>query len=93
MSSDDIDNLTAQLEAKCSVKEINKGTGAGGANTNKNGKTFEEKTSIEPLLLEKGFVSIFFSTEFVSDLFYDRLSVKPFTKGLSKFKDFFEPVS
>ena len=32
----------------------NKGTGAGGANTNKNGKAFEEKTSNEPRLL--GFV-------------------------------------
>jgi hypothetical protein len=34
----------------------NKGTGAGGANTNKNGKAFEEKTSNEPRLLAKGFV-------------------------------------
>lgn len=33
----------------------NRGTGAGGANTNKNGLTFEEKTSSIPHLLEKGF--------------------------------------
>ena len=34
----------------------NKGTGAGGANTNVNGKSFEMKTSNEPRLLESGFV-------------------------------------
>jgi hypothetical protein len=33
----------------------NKGTGAGGANTNKNGKTFEEKTANKPRLLAAGF--------------------------------------
>ena len=33
----------------------NKGTGAGGAATNANGKTFEEKTSNEPRLLANGF--------------------------------------
>jgi hypothetical protein len=34
----------------------NKGTGAGGANTNKNGKKFEEKTSNKKRLLEMGFI-------------------------------------
>jgi hypothetical protein len=34
---------------------INKGTGAGGANTNLYGKKFEEKTNNEPRLLEQGF--------------------------------------
>jgi len=34
----------------------NKGTGAGGANTNKNGKKFEEKTSNRERLLEMGFI-------------------------------------
>jgi hypothetical protein len=34
----------------------NKGTGAGGANTNKNGKKFEEKTSNREKLLEMGFI-------------------------------------
>jgi hypothetical protein len=33
----------------------NKGTGAGGANTNLNGKTFEEKTSNRARLLDAGF--------------------------------------
>ena len=35
---------------------INKGTGAGGSNTNVNGKSFEMKTSNEPRLLDSGFV-------------------------------------
>jgi hypothetical protein len=34
----------------------NRGTGAGGANTNIKGKTFEEKTSFEPYMLENGFI-------------------------------------
>ena len=34
----------------------NKGTGAGGANTNKTGKKFEEKTSTRERLLEMGFI-------------------------------------
>ena len=35
--------------------ETNRGTGAGGANTNKNGKTFEQKTENESRLLSSGF--------------------------------------
>jgi hypothetical protein len=35
---------------------INKGTGAGGMNTNVNGKAFEEKTNSENRLLSNGFV-------------------------------------
>ena len=34
----------------------NKGTGAGGANTNLNGKTFEEKTENETRLIANGFI-------------------------------------
>ena len=37
---------------------VNRGTGAGGANTNANGKAFEDKTSNEPRLLAEGFVKI-----------------------------------
>lgn len=39
-------------------KIINKGTGAGGANTNKNGLKFEEKTCIEQFLLNEKFSKI-----------------------------------
>jgi hypothetical protein len=35
---------------------VNQGTGAGGANTNKKGKSFEEKTENESRLLTQGFV-------------------------------------
>ena len=35
---------------------INRGTGAGGANTNLNGKTFEQKTENESRLLSDGFI-------------------------------------
>lgn len=38
------------------LSHINKGTGAGGANTNYYGKQFEEKTNNETRLLEKGFI-------------------------------------
>lgn len=41
-----------------SDKIINKGTGAGGANTNKNGLKFEEKTSAEQFLLNEKFSKI-----------------------------------
>jgi hypothetical protein len=37
-------------------KLINKGTGAGGANTNKNGLSFEQNTSIEKILETKEYV-------------------------------------
>lgn len=39
-------------------KKTNKGTGAGGANTNKYGKSFEEKTNNEPRLLADGFEKV-----------------------------------
>ena len=54
-------NITAlNLEAPASAPTltttiINKGTGAGGANTNVTGKSFEQKTENETRLLEAGF--------------------------------------
>jgi len=36
----------------------NKGKGAGGANTNKNGKKFEDYTDNEPILIDKGYEKI-----------------------------------
>jgi len=41
-----------------SVKIINKGTGAGGTNTNNNGLAFEKKTCMENKLLENKFNKI-----------------------------------
>ena len=43
------------------LTHINKGTGAGGANTNYYGKQFEEKTNNETRLLEKGFIKYSFT--------------------------------
>ena len=37
---------------------VNKGTGAGGANTNFNGKKFEDKTNNIPRLFENGYEKI-----------------------------------
>ena len=42
-----------------STEIVNQGTGAGGANTNKMGKSFEEKTENESRLLAQGFVKHF----------------------------------
>jgi hypothetical protein len=54
----------AKAEAKAQTKSekakqkiINKGTGAGGANTNKTGKPFEENTNNVKQMLDRGFVT------------------------------------
>jgi len=41
-----------------SKKIINKGTGAGGAKTNINGLTFENKTSVLQYLLDNSYIKI-----------------------------------
>lgn len=44
------------LESQTTLELIvNKGTGAGGANTNLNGKKFEDKTNNIPRLFENGY--------------------------------------
>jgi hypothetical protein len=50
--------IKARLNEETKVKNIvvNKGTGAGGANTNVNGKKFEEKANNQQRLLEDGYV-------------------------------------
>jgi hypothetical protein len=45
------------------VKYTNKGTGAGGANTNKFGKQFEEKTKNQQRLLDMGYTRNSFTTK------------------------------
>ena len=49
---------TLNLTDSSFEKIINKGTGAGGANTNFNGLSFENKTSIETTLLNNQFIKI-----------------------------------
>lgn len=46
----------SSTEIMTDVAIVNQGTGAGGANTNKMGKTFEQKTENESRLLSQGFV-------------------------------------
>jgi hypothetical protein len=50
---------------------MNKGTGAGGANTNYYGKKFEEKTNNEQRLLESGYIKASFTQN--SNKAYDLL--------------------
>ena len=52
------------------LPHINKGTGAGGANTNYYGKQFEEKTNNETRLLEKGFIKYIDKNEILDDKDY-----------------------
>jgi hypothetical protein len=42
---------------------VNKGTGAGGSNTNLYGKRFEEKTNNQERLIEQGFIKMNFGTK------------------------------
>lgn len=49
---------------------LNKGTGAGGANTNLNGKLFEAKTSNEPRLLVQGFIKMYMDKKEQKNNFY-----------------------
>jgi hypothetical protein len=74
------------------LTHINKGTGAGGANTNYYGKQFEEKTNNETRLLEKGFVKYSFtenpkkkSNYYLSKTFEDRTIVFVVQNGLKMY--------
>ena len=52
--------IVEELEAP---KLVNKGTGAGGANTNLYGKKFEDKTNNELRLLEQGYTKQYYTTK------------------------------
>lgn len=56
----------------------NKGTGAGGANTNYNGKRFEEKTNNQHRLLEIGYIKNRFTTKINTKKTYDYYLSKTF---------------
>lgn len=53
--------VTDKLNQMCSQLSANNGTGAGGARTNANGKSFEQTTSNEPRLIADGFVKTILS--------------------------------
>lgn len=54
IKSDDSESKPNQIIQKTKIQ--NRGTGAGGANTNKSGKLFEEKTCIQTLLFIDGYI-------------------------------------
>lgn len=71
---------------------VNKGTGAGGSNTNANGKPFEEKTNNEPRLLELGYIKhTYFSKStkkhdyYLSKTFEDKTIVFLLQNGLKRY--------
>ena len=51
---------------------INKGTGAGGMNTTINGNSFENKTDITSILLEKGYEKIFFQKKSKHNFYFKK---------------------
>ena len=62
------------------VHIVNKGTGAGGANTNLHGKSFENKTCTEQQLLENGYTKVLIDKKSVLYLFGTELD---FSDGLN----------
>lgn len=59
-----------KMENQILTNILNKGTGAGGANTNLNGKNFEAKTSNEPRLLLQGFIKTYMDKKEQKNNFY-----------------------
>ena len=77
------------IELKEVVRPINKGTGAGGANTNYYGKLFEEKTNNQKRLLESGYIKNNFTKKsknsydyYLSKTFEDKTVVFVLQNGL-----------
>ncbi len=72
-------------------KIINKGTGAGGANTNYNGLSFEEKTSIESKLEECKYIKKNIKINNRKGYYYENNNIIYYTKGSkNSFKLYFE---
>jgi len=73
-----------------STQIINKGTGAGGANTNLYGKIFEEKTNNETRLLEQGFTKTTINKKtkfgyYLSKTFEDKKIIFVLQSGLKEY--------
>ena len=71
---------------------VNKGTGAGGANTNLYGKKFEEKTNNQTRLLDVGYIKSCFTTKpkktydfYLSIMVQDKTIVFVSQNGLKKY--------
>ena len=71
---------------------VNKGTGAGGANTNYNGKKFEEKTNNQIRLLNNGYIKYSFTKKpkktydyYLSKVFEDKTIIFVLQNGLKMY--------
>ena len=80
------------MESTMEQPIINKGTGAGGANTNLYGKQFEDKTNNEPRLLEMGYTKHSFTKNpkkvydyYLSKTFDDKTIYFVLQNGLKKY--------
>ena len=76
-------------EENTNLTIINKGTGAGGANTNYYGKKFEEKTNNQQRLLETGYIKNSFTKKpndyYLSKTIEDKTIVFVLQNGLKKY--------
>lgn len=85
--------MNTEIEVNEMVAIINKGTGAGGANTNYYGKLFEEKTNTRERLLEMGYVEYSFTKAktkgigyyYLSKTFADKTIVFVLQRGLKTY--------
>ena len=94
----DINEDTEEIiyETKIEPILINKGTGAGGANTNYYGKKFEDKTNNEARLLNDGYIKHIFVYKkqtkahyyYLSKTFEDKTIVFVLQNGLKKYMKF-----
>jgi len=64
---------------------VNKGTGAGGSNTNYYGKTFEKKTNNQTRLLENGYIPNRFTNKILSKTFEDKTIIFVLQSGLKTY--------
>ena len=87
----DVINVADVVDVADEPKKVtNKGTGAGGANTNYFGKKFEEKTDNEPRLIESGFTKTIINKKtkfgyYLSKTFEDKTVTFVSQNGLKEF--------
>ena len=88
-------NDSNTIDENTQISTINKGTGAGGANTNYYGKRFEEKTNNQPRLIAMGYTNLPYSKKpkkandyYLSKTFEDKTVVFVLQNGLKKYVKF-----
>jgi len=88
-------NESNTIDENTQISTINKGTGAGGANTNYYGKKFEEKTNNQPRLIAMGYTNLPYSKKpkksndyYLSKTFEDKTVVFVLQNGLKKYVKF-----